>query len=260
MEYKHCLNCGENLNGKYCSNCGQKTNTHRITFQYFVFHDIMHGVFHFEKGMLFTAKQALLRPGKAALEYIAGKRVYYYNIFYFILLLIGVIVLISHLYGELTSSTGTGEEMNEAGKKLESIFSQFGKLLVFLTVPLTALNSYIIFKRKKLNFSEHIVISGMLLLGTFLLVTFFMLLAIPSIIMPLPNLLKFLLLSFPFIILIYIIRVYQTAFKSDYNTFGFSYRMTLFLVLLLFELSVLFILLMGIASNWGESDSIIYSL
>src|SRR5690554_1532610 len=133
MESKTCLNCDSLTNGKYCSNCGQKTNTHRITFQHFVFHDIMHGVFHFEKGMLFTAKQALLRPGKAVLDYIHGKRVNYYNIFYFILLLIGINLFLG-LYYDVLEKKFFEEHLkerafNEAGMRINEVLNTYTKVM-----------------------------------------------------------------------------------------------------------------------------------
>ena len=89
MTIKNCLNCEKEVTDKYCSGCGQKTDTHRISFKNFILHDILHGTFHIEKGILFTAKEALLRPGKAALDYIEGKRIKYYNVFYLVLITIG---------------------------------------------------------------------------------------------------------------------------------------------------------------------------
>lgn len=79
------MNCSEPVSKKFCPNCGQKTDTHRITFKHFILHDILHGVWHFERGILFTLKEAIIRPGNAALDYISGKRVRYYNVFYLIL-------------------------------------------------------------------------------------------------------------------------------------------------------------------------------
>ena len=90
MTNTNCLNCGKELTDKYCSGCGQKADTHRITFKNFLFHDLLHGNFHIERGILFAAKEALIRPGKAALDYISGKRKRYYNVFYLILLTFGV--------------------------------------------------------------------------------------------------------------------------------------------------------------------------
>ena len=256
MDNKHCLNCGNDLIGKFCSNCGQKSDTHRITLKHLIFHDIIHGTFHFEKGMLFTAKQALLRPGKTALDYISGKRVNYYNIFYFILISIGIIALLYHFLAT-DSTLKSQDEMNAAGEKVDYIFSTYGKFLIFSIVPLTALNSYVLFKRKKLNFSEHIIISGVLLLGIFLILILLMLLGILTTVVFPTELSKYLFVFLPFIILFYIIYVYYNAFRKDYTRLGFSYRTTLFLILLLFELSVFVMLLLGIATNW-EGGEIIY--
>lgn len=253
MENKHCLNCENDLTGKFCSNCGQRSDTHRMTLKHLVFHDIIHGTFHFEKGMLFTAKQALLNPGKAALDYISGKRVNYYNIFYFILISIGIITLLYHFL----ASDSTGDEMNQAGEKIADIFSTYGKFLIFSIVPLTALNSYIVFRRKKLNFSEHVIISGILLLGVFLILILLLFLGIlETTVLPI-NLFKYLFLSFPYIMLFYIVYVYHNAFRQDYTRIGFSYRAVLFLILLLLELAIFLILLLGIATNW-EGGAIIY--
>jgi hypothetical protein len=101
MENKNCLNCGNELNDRYCSHCGQKSDTHRISFKNFIFHDLLHGTFHIEKGIIFTAKQALLRPGKAALDYISGKRKPYYNVFLLVILTIGLLIFLRHFYNEI---------------------------------------------------------------------------------------------------------------------------------------------------------------
>ncbi|MDO5635895.1 MAG: DUF3667 domain-containing protein [Myroides sp.] len=256
MEHTHCLNCGSDLTGKFCVNCGQKSDTHRITLKHLIFHDIIHGTFHFEKGMLFTAKQALFRPGKAALDYISGKRVNYYNMFYFILISIGITALLYHSL----STDGTvkpGDEMNTAGEKIDHIFTTYGKFLIFSIVPLTALNSYIIFKRKKLNFSEHVIISGMLLLGIFLMLILLLSLASLETFITSTKLSTYLFLSFPFIMLFYIVYVYHNAFRQNYTRLGFSYRAALFIILLLFELTIFLTLLLGTATNW-EGGEIIY--
>ena len=84
MTTHNCLNCGKRLTDAFCSGCGQKADTHRITFKNFIFHDVLHGTFHLDRGILFTVKQALTRPGQAALDYISGKRKPFYNVFYLI--------------------------------------------------------------------------------------------------------------------------------------------------------------------------------
>ena len=140
MTNSNCLNCDKRLVDKFCSFCGQKSDTRRITFKNLIFHDILHGLFHFEKGMLFTAKQSLLNPGKASLDYISGKRKPYYNVFYFILITIGLILFFRHFYDELTISETekvikNTPHLNNASVKFAEIISQKSKLLIFLFVP-----------------------------------------------------------------------------------------------------------------------------
>ncbi|WP_071840008.1 DUF3667 domain-containing protein [Sediminibacterium salmoneum] len=76
-----CLNCESQTIGKYCHNCGQKTDTKRLDFIHFISHDLIHGVFHFDKGLPLTVKELIVRPGKVARNYIQGKRISYYNFF-----------------------------------------------------------------------------------------------------------------------------------------------------------------------------------
>jgi hypothetical protein len=106
MTNNNCLNCGKELMGLYCYGCGQKADTHRISFKNFIFHDLLHGTFHIEKGMFFTAKQALIRPGHAALDYISGKKIRYYNVFYLILITAGLMLFFRHFYEEMVISQG----------------------------------------------------------------------------------------------------------------------------------------------------------
>jgi hypothetical protein len=38
-------------------------------------HDVQHGLFHFDKGMYYSAKELYWRPGHSIREFIEGKRV-----------------------------------------------------------------------------------------------------------------------------------------------------------------------------------------
>jgi hypothetical protein len=254
MISKNCLNCEKELIDQYCSGCGQKADTHRISFKHFIFHDVLHGTFHLEKGILFTAKQALTRPGKAALDYISGKRQRYYNVFYLILLTIGLILFLRHFYAELYDNlTGEIEEpvnLDEASKKINTMLAQKSKIIIFLFIPLVALNSFLLFRRKKLNLSEHAVVAGMVLLGMLLisavgnLLFYFTLLDKSDI---LANLIDF---GTPSIVVLYIIYGYANAFGSDYSNLGTAYRILLFFVMFCIESWMLLILLVGFATDW----------
>ena len=59
---KQCMNCGQPLKGHFCYQCGQSANTHRFSVLGFLAHDVVHGIWHVDKGILFTIKEILLRP------------------------------------------------------------------------------------------------------------------------------------------------------------------------------------------------------
>ena len=67
-----CLNCGAALGGDYCSACGQHAHVHRTLSAFF--HDLIHGVFHFEGKTWRTLPMLAWRPGELTRRYIEGER------------------------------------------------------------------------------------------------------------------------------------------------------------------------------------------
>lgn len=70
-----CLNCGTALIGSYCHECGQAAHVHRTIGAFF--HDLLHGVFHFEGKVWRTIPLLIWHPGQLTREYIAGRRASY---------------------------------------------------------------------------------------------------------------------------------------------------------------------------------------
>ncbi len=70
-----CLNCGTALVGTHCHACGQAAHVHRTIAAFF--HDLLHGVFHFEGKIWRTLPMLALHPGKLTREYIDGRRASY---------------------------------------------------------------------------------------------------------------------------------------------------------------------------------------
>ncbi len=260
-ETHNCLNCEHHITGNFCSHCGQKTDTQRITFKHFIFHDILHGVWHFEKGILFTIKQAMIRPGHAALEYISGKRIRFYNVFYLTLLLIGLTFFINHIQTQLSNyyfNTGLEPLTDNAGKNLNAFLSTNAKLIICSFIPLLAINSFILFKRKKLNFSEHFIISGMMFLGVMIITTISTLLDFTEYIKYIDVIPPVIVIATPVFILLYLSINYYKTFSENYTKLQNSIRVLLFIALLLFELSLLLLLLIGYFTNGTYDLQIIY--
>jgi hypothetical protein len=70
-----CLNCGAPLVGSHCHACGQAAHVHKTLAAFF--HDLLHGVFHFEGKIWRTLPLLAWRPGKLTREYIDGRRASY---------------------------------------------------------------------------------------------------------------------------------------------------------------------------------------
>ena len=70
--YKHCLNCGVELNGKYCHNCGQEAVDKTPTVSGFVM-EYLNNAFIWDSQFLKTFWTLIRRPGHLTNEYLAGK-------------------------------------------------------------------------------------------------------------------------------------------------------------------------------------------
>ena len=70
-----CLNCGTSLVGSHCHACGQRAHVHRTLGAFF--HDLVHGVLHFEGKTWRTIPMLAWKPGQLTREYIDGKRASY---------------------------------------------------------------------------------------------------------------------------------------------------------------------------------------
>ena len=70
-----CLNCGTALMGRHCHACGQPAHVHRTIGAFF--HDLAHGVFHFEGKIWRTLPMLALHPGRLTREYADGRRASY---------------------------------------------------------------------------------------------------------------------------------------------------------------------------------------
>ncbi|HEY0596427.1 DUF3667 domain-containing protein, partial [Sphingopyxis sp.] len=67
-----CLNCGTKLVGAHCHACGQPGHIHRSLGA--IWHDIAHGVLHFEGKIWRTLPLLAFRPGELTRRYIHGER------------------------------------------------------------------------------------------------------------------------------------------------------------------------------------------
>ncbi|WP_379791231.1 DUF3667 domain-containing protein [Flavobacterium qiangtangense] len=249
MEHNCCLNCNESTEKNFCSNCGQKNETHRITLKHFFLHDVLHGVWHLEKGILFTLKQAMFRPGKAALDYINGKRISYYNVFYLILLLTAFGIFIENIYATATANYISYIEPSVSSPVLD-ILGKYVKFFLFLAIPVYAFNSYLLFNKKKYLYSEHLIIFGMYFLGIILITLFQNIIMFTEFVESLAFIADWSSVLVAFLLFPYIVNGLYGAFGKNYTKIGFALRTAAYIILMFLELRLLAIILKFYIKNY----------
>lgn len=154
-----CKNCGNTFEGNFCNYCGQAAHTHEINAKY-IWHDLQHGLFHFDKGILYTLWQLLIRPGHTVREYIQGKRIAHFSP-------VALVVVMATLYGLLYHSfhINTFKFADNDEFDYESLNEWLGhhySLFTLATIPFYAFFSWLVFIRQNHTYTEHIVLNSFL--------------------------------------------------------------------------------------------------
>ena len=154
-----CKNCGQEINGNFCSKCGQSADTHPINLHY-LWHDIQHGVFHFDKGLLYTAKELFTRPGHSIREFTEGKRVSHFKPTAMIFLLGSFYGLLYHYFHiEIPDNTASGDS-KQATQIMSNWIIEHYALATLFTIPLISIASFFSFWKRGYNLVEHLVLNS----------------------------------------------------------------------------------------------------
>lgn len=155
-----CKNCGASVQKNYCSDCGQSTSAGRINSHY-LWHEVQHSILHVDRGIFYTIKELILRPGITIKGYLDGKRVNHFKPFAFVIILGTIYGFIAHffkVYPESELLPDLGPESTESGRKvMEWVYGHYSLVMLGL-IPFTALASYWVFRKKGYNYSEYLVI------------------------------------------------------------------------------------------------------
>lgn len=158
-----CKNCNQHFKGHFCNNCGQSAETHDINM-HFLWHDIQHGLLHFDNGIFYTIRQLFTRPGKAVREFIDGKRVKHFKPISLVLVLAGVYGLLYHFFninpGAVIQDSNPVKEY--VSKFFEWYATHYG-IVELIYLPIFSIASYLAFRKIKLNFAKHLVLNAFLI-------------------------------------------------------------------------------------------------
>ncbi|SFC27073.1 Protein of unknown function [Zunongwangia mangrovi] len=154
-----CKNCHNRFQGNYCNQCGQKATVKRIRRE-FIFNDLQLGLFNIDSGMFFTIKELFTRPGYAIKDYIVGKRVGYFMPVSMLIVLSTIYSFLYH-YLDIDLFYQTTNKFSEDERSMHLIKSLDGNYVyyVLMTLHVFSFSSWILFKKKGYNFSEHFVLN-----------------------------------------------------------------------------------------------------
>lgn len=181
-----CANCGRAIDGadqKFCPACGQPTPAHRIDW-HFLGHEIEHSVLHMDRGILYTLKNLMLRPGHLIRDYIDGRRAHHVKPLMLIMITAAAVVLLTQwltggdiVGGELfrnagNAAAGDGKpdpaRFAEIGAAVNAWMSHHFAAVTLLLLPLEAAAFKLAFWRsRKLNYPEWLVVTAFLTAQSF---------------------------------------------------------------------------------------------
>lgn len=157
----NCKNCNQQFVGNFCNHCGQAANTQKLSLHY-IWHDLQHGLFHFDNGIFYTTKQLLTRPGHTIREFINGKRVRHFKPLSFVVVLATFYGILYHyIIGNLfdvndkSSQEGIISILENISRWLTDHFAYAS----FILILGGTFSTYFIYRKEGYNWAEHFVLN-----------------------------------------------------------------------------------------------------
>lgn len=170
----NCNHCNTEVAQHYCPNCGQAAKIKRIDGQYII-HEIEH-VLHFERGILYTIRELISRPGKNVRNYLTENRSRLVKPVIFIIVTSLVYSLVSHFF-HIEESYGKKGPITQSA--VNTIFKwvqdHYGYANIIMGVFI-ALFLKLFFRKPGYNFFEILILlcfvmgMGMLIYAVFALI------------------------------------------------------------------------------------------
>ena len=168
-----CINCDQKYEGFFCPKCGQRELKGRFTIKESSGW-ILDKIFNLERGLFYTIKELFLRPHEMISNYLKRATVRYMHPLRFVFLLATISALVSIFSGVFESkevieglegyvegwNMGRTEEtisVNDLMGVVETIKKYFSFILI-LNIPVISIASFIIYFKRKYNFTEHLII------------------------------------------------------------------------------------------------------
>ena len=123
-------------------------------------HEVQYGIFNVDRGIFFTLKELLIRPGHAVRDYLGGKRKRYFAPFGLIMLLGAIsVVFVQWLDIDFAAmaapANGPGQmKMPDMGEMMSH-----QTLMYLAMIPFMAVGTWLCLRKYGYNFVEHLIIN-----------------------------------------------------------------------------------------------------
>jgi len=162
-----CKNCKNNFSGNFCNNCGQKSKVDRINFNYLIA-EIPNSIFQLNRGILYTTKELLVRPGHTIREFLSGRRIHHYKPISFLLITATIYVLSAYFLGSDTflddfiDGFKEGRNVSNKASDIRALdwILKYQAYVPLLILPIFSMSTYISFSKTGYNYFEHLVINS----------------------------------------------------------------------------------------------------
>lgn len=164
-----CKNCDNIFEGSFCNECGQKSSVQKINWTYLK-EEVSNSVFQVNRGILYTIKELIIRPGESIRSFLAGKRKKHFKPIGFVFLTSTLYFLASRSIGKETylsdailgiteGLTNGGQDPSISTSVLDWVANNHAYTTLIL-LPFFSLASYLAFNKFDHNYFEHLVINA----------------------------------------------------------------------------------------------------
>ncbi len=173
LQKRDCQNCDFQYDGGHCPNCGQQFLEGRFTIGESVswFFDKL---FNLEKGLFHTIKELVLNTNEMLTKYFKKATVTFMHPFRFAFLMATISAILTVFSGTFDSSSimqfsegwnnyeienkPSDAQMEMGIEVLETIKKYFAFILL-INIPFYALASFLFYYKRRLNFTEHLILN-----------------------------------------------------------------------------------------------------
>lgn len=157
-----CLDCGTLVADRFCGHCGQDAHhTHRLTLRFLLLHDLPHSIWHVDKGIGYTFRQMITRPGAALHEYMAGRRAQHFRPISYLLLICAVCMLLLSAVGMNPITVSQQADMPRliqlTMERYMQLYSKYPTLIYVVLLPGNALIATWLLRPVRFNFAEMLL-------------------------------------------------------------------------------------------------------